>query len=130
MAKPKRTRNDHDTQSACFLCMFFVRKRRITRHRRDLDIAPRAGQVSAMTANQTQTVEAVIVGAGMAGLTLAHALASAGIEVAVVDRADPANFTDPAFDGRTTAIAAGSAKVLEGIGLWSDLAPKSCPIDT
>ncbi|MBT4906657.1 MAG: UbiH/UbiF/VisC/COQ6 family ubiquinone biosynthesis hydroxylase [Rhodospirillaceae bacterium] len=83
-----------------------------------------------MTANQTQTVEAVIVGAGMAGLTLAHALASAGIEVAVVDRADPANFTDPAFDGRTTAIAAGSAKVLEGIGLWSDLAPKSCPIDT
>lgn len=79
---------------------------------------------------QTQTVEAVIVGAGMAGMTLAHALASAGIEVAVVDRADPANFTDAAFDGRTTAIATGSANVLEGIGLWPDLAPKSCPIDT
>lgn len=83
-----------------------------------------------MSANQTQTVEAVIVGAGMAGLTLAHALAGAGIEVAVLDRADPAIFTDAAFDGRTTAIATGSAKVLEGIGLWLDLAPKSCPIDT
>jgi 2-octaprenyl-6-methoxyphenol hydroxylase len=80
--------------------------------------------------SDTQTVEAVIVGAGMAGLTLAHALAGAGIEVAVIDRADPANFSDAAFDGRTTAIADGSARVLDGIGLWSDLAPKSCPIDT
>ncbi|MEK9900735.1 MAG: FAD-dependent oxidoreductase, partial [Rhodospirillaceae bacterium] len=80
--------------------------------------------------SDTQTVEAVIVGAGMAGLTLAHALAGAGIEVAVIDRADPATFSDAAFDGRTTAIADGSARVLDGIGLWSDLAPKSCPIDT
>ncbi|MEP4378140.1 MAG: UbiH/UbiF/VisC/COQ6 family ubiquinone biosynthesis hydroxylase [Alphaproteobacteria bacterium] len=76
----------------------------------------------------TQTVEAVIVGAGMAGLTLAHALASAGIEVAVVDRADPKTFSDAAHDGRTTAIAAGSAAVLDGIGMWGALAPKSCPI--
>jgi len=121
---------DHGKKHAQFLCIFFVRNRRIARPRPGLDIAPTAGQVSAMTVNQTQTVEAVIVGAGMAGLTLAHALAGAGIEVAVVDRADPANFTDAAFDGRTTAIATGSANVLEGIGLWSDLAPKSCPIDT
>ena len=78
----------------------------------------------------TQTVEAVIVGAGMAGLTLAHALAGAGIEVAVVDRADPAAFADAAFDGRTTAIAAGSVNVLDGIGMWDGLAPNSCPIDT
>ena len=100
--------------------------------RPDLDIAAMGGQVSAMSAetNQSLTVEAVIIGAGMAGLTLAHALAGAGIEVAVVDRTDPANFTDPAFDGRTTAIATGSANVLEGIGLWPELAPKSCPIDT
>lgn len=83
-----------------------------------------------MSATQIQSVEAVIVGAGMAGLTLAHALASTGIEVAVVDRVDPVRFADPAFDGRTTAIATGSANVLEGIGLWSALAPKSCPIDT
>jgi 2-octaprenyl-6-methoxyphenol hydroxylase len=83
-----------------------------------------------MSVNQTQTVESVIVGGGMVGLTLAHALASAGIEVAVMDRADPANFTDAAFDGRTTAIATGSANVLDGIGLWPDLAPKTCPIDT
>ena len=83
-----------------------------------------------MSAHPAQTVEAVIVGAGMAGLTLAHALAGAGIEVAVVDRVAPGNFTDSAFDGRTTAIATGSANVLAGIGLWSDLAPKSCPIDT
>ena len=97
-----------------------------------LDTAAAAGQVSRMntTPTEARTVEAVIVGAGMAGLTLAHALAGAGIEVAVVDRADPAGFADPGFDGRTTAIAAGSARVLDGIGLWEMLAAKSCPIDT
>ena len=75
-------------------------------------------------------MEAVIVGGGLAGLSLAHALASAGIEIAVVDRADPANFTDAAFDGRTTAIAAGSARVLDGIGLWPAMVAKACSIDT
>tara|TARA_R110002110_G_scaffold415612_3_gene651914 strand:- start:116296 stop:117630 length:1335 start_codon:yes stop_codon:yes gene_type:complete len=107
-----------------------VRNRRIVISALRLDIAALAGQVSEMSAPENQTVEAVIVGAGMAGLTLAHALASAGIDVAVVDRTDPASFTDPAFDGRTTAIATGSANVLEGTGLWPELAPKSCPIDT
>ncbi|MBO21717.1 MAG: 2-octaprenyl-6-methoxyphenyl hydroxylase [Rhodospirillaceae bacterium] len=82
------------------------------------------------TIPDTQTVEAVIVGAGMVGLTLAQALACAGIEVAVIDRTDPASFTDAAFDGRTSAVAAASARVLDGIGLWRDLAPRACPIDT
>ncbi|MBS28149.1 MAG: 2-octaprenyl-6-methoxyphenyl hydroxylase [Alphaproteobacteria bacterium] len=75
------------------------------------------------------SAEAVVVGAGLVGLMLAHALASAGIEVVVVDRAAPGAMTDAAFDGRTTAIAKGSANVLEGIGLWSDLAPNACPIE-
>ncbi|MBO6782004.1 MAG: UbiH/UbiF/VisC/COQ6 family ubiquinone biosynthesis hydroxylase [Alphaproteobacteria bacterium] len=80
-------------------------------------------------APHTQTVEALVVGAGMAGMSLAHALASAGVEVAVVDRADPAAMTAPGHDGRTTAIAAGSRRVLEGIGLWGALAADACPID-
>lgn len=79
--------------------------------------------------SETITAEAVVVGAGLAGLMLAHTLASAGIEVAVVDRADPAAMSDAAFDGRTTAIATGSVNVLEGVGLWSDLAPNASPIE-
>jgi len=79
---------------------------------------------------QTQTVEAVVVGAGMAGMTLAHALASAGIEVAVIDRADPGMLQTASHDGRTTAIAAGSARVLRGIGLWDGIGVHACPIET
>ena len=85
-----------------------------------LDFPAAAGQISSMHTKtpDTQTFEAVVVGAGLVGLTLAHALASAGIEVAVIDHADPKTFTETAFDGRTTAVAEGSVRVLEGIGLW------------
>jgi len=81
------------------------------------------------TSATTQSVEALVIGAGMSGMSLAHALASAGIEVAVVDRADPAVLNTPQHDGRTTAIAAGSRRVLEGIGLWAPLAADACPIN-
>jgi len=82
------------------------------------------------TPAQTQTFEAIVIGAGMAGMTLAHALASAGIEVVVVDRADPAGMLEAGHDGRTTAIAAGSASVLRGIGLWDSIGVHACPIET
>ena len=52
------------------------------------------------------------------------------IEVAVIDHADPKTFTETAFDGRTTAVAEGSVRVLEGIGLWQDLKAEACPIET
>lgn len=80
--------------------------------------------------SKTLTVEAIVVGAGMAGITLAHALASSGIEVAVVDRTDPATMMRAGYDGRTTAIAAGSANVLKGIGLWDRIGVHACPIET
>ena len=90
----------------------------------------RDGLVMSETAATSQTVEAVVVGAGMAGMTLGHALASAGIEVAVIDRADPGALQAAGHDGRTTAIAAGSARVLEGIGVWDGIGVHACPIET
>ncbi len=74
-------------------------------------------------------VEALIVGGGLVGLTLGSALAGVGLPVAVVDRTDPATTVAPEFDGRATAIAHGSARVLQGIGLWEALAPNACAID-
>src|SRR5690606_14848903 len=61
-------------------------------------------------------VDVLIGGAGMVGLSLAAALGGAGLEVALVDRADPAHHLDAAFDGRTSAIAYGSQQGLAGIG--------------
>jgi 2-octaprenyl-6-methoxyphenol hydroxylase len=73
-------------------------------------------------------VELIVVGGGLVGLTLAIACAEAGIEVAVIDREDPATMLAEPFDGRTTAIAHGSQKVLAGIGLWPLVAAEAEPI--
>ena len=73
-------------------------------------------------------VDFIIVGGGLTGLSLAIACAAAGIEVAVIDREDPAATLAEPYDGRTTAIAHGSRQVLEGIGLWPLLAAEAEPI--
>ncbi len=68
------------------------------------------------------TADVAVVGAGFVGLVLARALASAGLAVVVIDREDPARVTDAGFDGRVSAISAGSRRVLEALGLWGGLA--------
>jgi len=73
-------------------------------------------------------VELIVVGGGLVGLTLAIACAEAGIEVAIIDREDPATMLAEPFDGRTSAIAHGSQQVLAGIGLWPLVAAEAEPI--
>lgn len=68
-------------------------------------------------------VDAIVGGGGMAGLTMALALAKGGVTVAVIERQPPPAFRDPTFDGRTSAIAYGSANVFDGIGVWPALEP-------
>ncbi len=75
-----------------------------------------------------ETADAVIVGSGMVGLTLGVTLAGAGMTVSMIDRADPAALVAPAFDGRTSAIAHGSQRVLDGVGIWRALDDVACPI--
>ncbi len=72
--------------------------------------------------------ELVIAGAGLNGMLLAVACAGAGLPVAVVDPQDPAAMLDRGFDGRTSAIAYGSRLVLDGLGLWPDIAADAEPI--
>ena len=72
--------------------------------------------------------EVLIVGGGMVGLSLGIALARAGIAVAVVDRETPATQLAEPFDGRSSAIAQASRRILAGIGVWPDLAAEAQPI--
>lgn len=72
--------------------------------------------------------EALIVGGGLTGLALGCALGGAGMGVVVVDREAPAAQTDTAYDGRASAIAHASARVLQGIGVWPGLAHAAEPI--
>lgn len=73
--------------------------------------------------------DAIVVGAGLVGATLALAFAEAGLEVAVVDTQDPTAGLDAAFDGRASAIAGAAQRILIGLGLWPDLAPEAGPIN-
>ena len=66
--------------------------------------------------------EVVVVGGGPAGLTAAIALASAGIETAVVAM-PPA-----AHDNRTTALLASSVTALDTLGVWQRCSDRAAPL--
>jgi 2-octaprenyl-6-methoxyphenol hydroxylase len=80
------------------------------------------------SSTDTRVADVLIVGGGMVGMTLACALAGAGVEVAVIDRERPAAQVAPDYDGRASAIAHASAEALKGIGLWPLLQPYASPI--
>jgi 2-octaprenyl-6-methoxyphenol hydroxylase len=74
------------------------------------------------------TTDVVIVGGGLAGLTLATALATAGVPVICLDRDTPPTQLETDFDGRTTALAFCSKQVLAGAGVWPHMAEDAEPI--
>ena len=78
--------------------------------------------------SSTLEADVLIVGGGLVGGTLAGALAGAGLEVVVVDRQVPSAALEAEFDGRYSAIALASRRVLSTVGLWADLAPAAAPI--
>jgi 2-octaprenyl-6-methoxyphenol hydroxylase len=75
-----------------------------------------------------QRVDALIVGGGMVGACLAAALGSAGLQVTVIDRSAVEDRLDRGYDGRASAIAQGSKRVLESIGVWDGMAAAAEPI--
>ena len=69
-----------------------------------------------------------VIGGGMVGMSLAIGAAQLGLNVAVVDRQQLSSQLDAAYDGRVSAIAAGSARLLESIGVWQAMQPHGEPI--
>jgi 2-octaprenyl-6-methoxyphenol hydroxylase len=72
--------------------------------------------------------DVIILGGGLVGQTLALALDAHGLSSAVVDPADPEKTLAAAFDGRASAIASASWRMLDAIGLAEALRPHGCPI--
>jgi 2-octaprenyl-6-methoxyphenol hydroxylase len=66
-------------------------------------------------------VDVLIVGGGLAGLTLAHALGQHGLRIAVVEQAELTRALDAGYDGRAFAVASASARMLQAIGIWDGL---------
>jgi len=81
-----------------------------------------------MTDSTERPLDVVISGGGMVGMTLAVALARAGITVAVIEKTHVSEQLEPAFDGRVSAIAHGSKLLLDSIGVWQGMAPHAEPI--
>jgi len=69
-----------------------------------------------------------IIGGGLNGAALALALGSTGLTVTLFDAAPRSVQSDDAFDGRATAIAAGSRNMLRALGVWDRLEGKTQPI--
>ncbi len=74
--------------------------------------------------------DVIVIGGGLAGLTMTSLLASAGIDVICIDREEPPTTLTDTFDGRTTAVSWGSRKVLEAAGVWAVLDKTACPIQS
>jgi 2-octaprenyl-6-methoxyphenol hydroxylase len=85
-------------------------------------------KTSKTDASQPLKVDILVIGGGLAGGTLSLALAQNGFRVATVDREDTQGWTDQGFDGRASAIALSSQRVLDGVGLWAEIKDETAPI--
>ncbi len=73
--------------------------------------------------------DVIILGGGLVGLTLAAALDAHELSSIVVDPADPVATLGAAFDGRASAVASASWRMLEAIGVARRLAGQGNPIE-
>lgn len=73
-------------------------------------------------------VDVLISGGGMVGLPLGLALAQGGLKTVIVDATPVGQVLDPAFDGRVSALAYASVRMLGALGVWGELALNAQPI--
>lgn len=76
-----------------------------------------------------ENLDVIIVGGGMAGMTLALALQSGGLEVALIERQPFSDMLDTGFDGRASAIAYACFRQWKALGLGDALAAEACRMD-
>lgn len=78
--------------------------------------------------NKVYDCDAIVVGGGLAGAATALGLAHVGLSVIALD-ADPATASDAAtFDGRAYAVALGSQRFWNAVGVWPDVAGHAEPM--
>ncbi len=70
----------------------------------------------------------LIVGGGMVGATMAYALSPLPLRIGVIEAVPFKSDSQPSYDDRAIALAYGSAKIFESMGLWDLLDDKVSPI--
>ena len=77
----------------------------------------------------TDRYDVIIAGAGMAGATFGLAAAQAGLKVVLVDPQPFDAQLASTFDGRSTAIAFSTFRMLDALGVGEALRPHACRMD-
>jgi len=70
----------------------------------------------------------IIVGGGMVGASLALALKTSSLKIAIIEAFNFKTNQQPSYDDRGIALSYGSQSIFETMGLWSHLAPHSTAI--
>lgn len=73
----------------------------------------------------------LIVGGGMAGASLACALADSGMQIAILEAVPWQSDLQPSYDVRTISLSHGSRLIYETLGIWQQIDPQArCPINS
>jgi len=82
-----------------------------------------------MNQNSGFDFDIIIVGAGMVGASLAHALRNTGYSVCIIEAVPPKADTQPSYDDRHLALSLSSQRILNDLDLWTTLSGKAIPIE-
>jgi 2-octaprenyl-6-methoxyphenol hydroxylase len=72
--------------------------------------------------------DVAIVGGGLVGASLALGLAGTGVRVLLIEGVAPDSSAQPSFDERTTALGNASRRILQGLGIWEQIAGEAAAI--
>ena len=78
---------------------------------------------------QSDRYDVIIAGAGLAGAAFGLAAAQGGLKVVLVDPQPFDAQLAPSFDGRSTAIAFSTFRMLDAIGVGAGMRPHACRMD-
>jgi 2-octaprenyl-6-methoxyphenol hydroxylase len=70
----------------------------------------------------------LIVGGGLVGASLVRALQGRGLRIAVVEAVQFETRTEAGYDDRAIALAHGTQRIFDSLGLWCNLADDATPI--
>jgi len=79
---------------------------------------------------KSESIDLVIIGGGMVGLTLACALKNTGLNIIIIERDEAEPRMSLGRDCRVSAIVAGTVEALKGIGAWPLVKERAGPIDS